>query len=211
MVCVHIVWSVAALLTTLAYLSRNFIRKQRHWLYKLRTVAVMCASLGVLLAASYVQSSRVGFGYLIGCEQIVSGPPGLRTVSLTFDDGPDPLYTPQVLNTLRQANVKATFFMVGSSRDQRGSRMPRPALARARRAGSVALTLRAVAPGIMCSGSEGSLPCSRLLADDCHRDDLVALFNQLNDIEALNNLAKTRVGAIEEVGILLDDVKLRSG
>jgi peptidoglycan/xylan/chitin deacetylase (PgdA/CDA1 family) len=34
-------------------------------------------------------------------------------VALTFDDGPDPIFTPQVLNILRDFNIKATFFLVG--------------------------------------------------------------------------------------------------
>ncbi len=32
---------------------------------------------------------------------------------LTFDDGPDPRFTPQVLDVLGQADVKATFYCVG--------------------------------------------------------------------------------------------------
>jgi len=35
------------------------------------------------------------------------------TVFLTFDDGPDPTWTPQVLDVLRANGVKATFCMVG--------------------------------------------------------------------------------------------------
>jgi peptidoglycan/xylan/chitin deacetylase (PgdA/CDA1 family) len=34
-------------------------------------------------------------------------------VALTFDDGPDPGYTPHVLAVLDQAQVRATFFMLG--------------------------------------------------------------------------------------------------
>lgn len=37
----------------------------------------------------------------------------LKQVALTFDDGPDLYYTPQILDILRQNNVKATFFIVG--------------------------------------------------------------------------------------------------
>ena len=37
-----------------------------------------------------------------------------RTVALTFDDGPGP-WTPAVLDILRQAQVQATFFVVGKS------------------------------------------------------------------------------------------------
>ncbi|GIJ51270.1 hypothetical protein Val02_81560 [Virgisporangium aliadipatigenens] len=36
------------------------------------------------------------------------------TVALTFDDGPDPLWTPRVLDTLKRHGVKATFFVVGT-------------------------------------------------------------------------------------------------
>ena len=34
-------------------------------------------------------------------------------LALTFDDGPDPVFTPQVLQTLLRYNVRATFFLVG--------------------------------------------------------------------------------------------------
>ena len=33
--------------------------------------------------------------------------------ALTFDDGPDPVYTPQVLDMLKHYDAKATFFLVG--------------------------------------------------------------------------------------------------
>ncbi|WP_018348934.1 glycosyltransferase [Longispora albida] len=34
--------------------------------------------------------------------------------ALTFDDGPDPVWTPRILDQLRKLNVKATFFVVGA-------------------------------------------------------------------------------------------------
>jgi cellulose synthase/poly-beta-1,6-N-acetylglucosamine synthase-like glycosyltransferase/peptidoglycan/xylan/chitin deacetylase (PgdA/CDA1 family) len=37
-----------------------------------------------------------------------------RTVALTFDDGPDPQWTPRILDALREHQAKATFFVVGS-------------------------------------------------------------------------------------------------
>ncbi|MGC5019885.1 polysaccharide deacetylase family protein [Micromonospora sp. DT47] len=40
---------------------------------------------------------------------------GSPEVALTFDDGPDPQYTPQVLEVLRQYQVKATFCVVGEN------------------------------------------------------------------------------------------------
>ncbi|POX62093.1 bi-functional transferase/deacetylase [Streptomyces sp. Ru62] len=37
-----------------------------------------------------------------------------RTIALTFDDGPNPTWTPQVLEILRKYDVPGTFFLVGS-------------------------------------------------------------------------------------------------
>src|SRR3712207_2867320 len=37
------------------------------------------------------------------------------TVALTFDDGPSPRWTPQVLDILRARGVKATFFVIGAN------------------------------------------------------------------------------------------------
>lgn len=36
-----------------------------------------------------------------------------KKVALTFDDGPSPVWTPKILDELKKANIKATFFMVG--------------------------------------------------------------------------------------------------
>jgi peptidoglycan-N-acetylglucosamine deacetylase len=36
-----------------------------------------------------------------------------RVVAITFDDGPNPVYTPQVLEIFSEAKGKATFFMIG--------------------------------------------------------------------------------------------------
>ncbi|GGT37102.1 polysaccharide deacetylase family protein [Streptomyces purpureus] len=38
---------------------------------------------------------------------------GGRTVNITIDDGPDPRWTPKVLEVLRENNVKAVFCMIG--------------------------------------------------------------------------------------------------
>jgi len=37
-----------------------------------------------------------------------------RTIALTFDDGPDPVWTPKILDVLRRNHVHATFFVVGT-------------------------------------------------------------------------------------------------
>lgn len=38
-----------------------------------------------------------------------------KVVALTFDDGPDPRYTPRILDILQKYNAKATFFVVGQN------------------------------------------------------------------------------------------------
>jgi cellulose synthase/poly-beta-1,6-N-acetylglucosamine synthase-like glycosyltransferase/peptidoglycan/xylan/chitin deacetylase (PgdA/CDA1 family) len=38
-----------------------------------------------------------------------------RLVALTFDDGPDPLWTPQILDVLRRERAPATFFVTGTN------------------------------------------------------------------------------------------------
>ncbi|MGG1877525.1 polysaccharide deacetylase family protein [Paenibacillus cisolokensis] len=43
---------------------------------------------------------------------------GENEFALTFDDGPDPHYTPKLLDLLRRYDMKATFFVVGSHAEQ---------------------------------------------------------------------------------------------
>ncbi|MFC5034722.1 glycosyltransferase [Streptomyces sp. So13.3] len=40
--------------------------------------------------------------------------PRAHTIALTFDDGPDPTWTPKILDVLRRNHVHATFFVVGT-------------------------------------------------------------------------------------------------
>lgn len=60
----------------------------------------------------------------VACIPIAIPAPGLTSgalggvpgqVALTFDDGPDPTWTPQVLDVLDRYGVKATFFVLGSN------------------------------------------------------------------------------------------------
>ena len=36
-----------------------------------------------------------------------------KKLALTFDDGPDPAWTPKILDMLKQYNVKGTFMVIG--------------------------------------------------------------------------------------------------
>ena len=53
-------------------------------------------------------------------EQAQGGPAvSEQAVYLTFDDGPDPRWTPQILELLAQAQMHATFFAIGDMRATR--------------------------------------------------------------------------------------------
>lgn len=46
---------------------------------------------------------------------VVGHRPTQRNVWLTFDDGPHPIHTDRILDTLKAHNIRATFFMVGAN------------------------------------------------------------------------------------------------
>lgn len=49
---------------------------------------------------------------------IWAGPANVKAVALTFDDGPSPLFTPQVLALLKQYGAHGTFFVLGHRVEQ---------------------------------------------------------------------------------------------
>ncbi|MDE1156265.1 MAG: glycosyltransferase [Acidobacteriaceae bacterium] len=48
-----------------------------------------------------------------------------KKVALSFDDGPDPTWTPKILDILKQKNVKGTFLMIGEEAEDNVSVMER--------------------------------------------------------------------------------------
>ena len=54
---------------------------------------------------------------IIALGQSIEPADGRRLVAITFDDGPDPIYTPQYLDILARYGAKATFFDLGSHID----------------------------------------------------------------------------------------------
>ena len=73
------------------------------------SLAVMPLSLFVILSMTAPFLPRFSFFLPI----ITRGNSGQKAVSITFDDGPDPVTTELLLNLLDQHGVKATFFVVG--------------------------------------------------------------------------------------------------
>lgn len=64
-------------------------------------VIIIC----ILISGAVIAENR----YL---KPIFHGPRTKKIVALTFDDGPHPARTPQILEVLKKHKVKATFFMV---------------------------------------------------------------------------------------------------
>ena len=129
--------------------------------------------MGGRLVARFVTMGFVGIGLVLGLAPAAGaqapGTAGERTVdrlpgphaaatdavvALTFDDGPDPVFTPQILDVLASRMTPATFFAVGSS-------------ARA----NPHLVRRAVAEGhVVSNHTWGHLRLDDLLAADFNRE-----------------------------------------
>jgi peptidoglycan/xylan/chitin deacetylase (PgdA/CDA1 family) len=74
--------------------------------------AATLATAGCAVHGMYWHNSFV-FGSALGRL-----PTRERIVSLTFDDGPNPDATPRILDALAEADVKATFFILGKHAEQ---------------------------------------------------------------------------------------------
>jgi peptidoglycan/xylan/chitin deacetylase (PgdA/CDA1 family) len=61
---------------------------------------------------------RVLFGILPSRRLLGHGSRDQTQIALTVDDGPDPVYTPRILDIFRDHAVKATFFVVGGAAEQ---------------------------------------------------------------------------------------------
>ncbi len=74
---------------------------------------LMCAILIVFLGSFAVAKSSMSIAATT--DDIVSD----KVIYLTFDDGPSDRVTPKILDVLNEENVKATFFIVGKSAENR--------------------------------------------------------------------------------------------
>lgn len=81
---------------------------KRHRVRQFLAVGLILAISILLFFNRYVYR---GFGQQV--DIIRQGTSEFKVVALTFDDGPDPLYTPGILDILQEYSVPATFFMVG--------------------------------------------------------------------------------------------------
>lgn len=72
------------------------------------TIAAIC-----VLAFLVWASADIGSGIYLKsfCRKATTE----KILALTFDDGPDEIMTPKVLDVLKQYNIKATFFLIGKN------------------------------------------------------------------------------------------------
>jgi peptidoglycan-N-acetylglucosamine deacetylase len=66
-----------------------------------------------VILASTVYSVIPSFWDRVLSKRVIRKIPNTKQIALTFDDGPDEKYTYQLLETLAEQDVKATFFVVG--------------------------------------------------------------------------------------------------
>ena len=74
---------------------------------------IIITAIGFALVALLWLFFRPPFG-----KNIVRLNTDQRVVALTYDDGPNPPYTDQLLDVLAKHNVKATFFLIGNRIEQ---------------------------------------------------------------------------------------------
>mgnify|MGYP006379987353 FL=1 len=74
-------------------------------------IVVLC-----VLAFLVWASADIGSGIYL--KSYCHKPTSEKILALTFDDGPDEEMTPKVIAILKQYNIKATFFMIGSKAAQ---------------------------------------------------------------------------------------------
>lgn len=85
----------------------------------LRSVLIAPIPLEIAVIAALGYAALVATGIFVPAMQmfgdtVCRGPKVGRRVALTFDDGPDPVTTPLILEQLRAAGVRATFFVIGT-------------------------------------------------------------------------------------------------
>lgn len=88
-------------------------------------MSLSCAPVPGLVAKNVAKRTLQRALYSLAWDAVMSLggvhsqlPPEGGTVALTFDDGPDPTYTPRLLDVLDRLSVPATFFLVGRAVEQ---------------------------------------------------------------------------------------------
>jgi peptidoglycan/xylan/chitin deacetylase (PgdA/CDA1 family) len=84
---------------------------------KVKRFLTMMLALFFAFSSSAVNAERISdYEFEKGNSNlVVNNRSAKKCVALTFDDGPHPKYTPEILDILKKYGAKATFFVVGSN------------------------------------------------------------------------------------------------
>lgn len=77
-------------------------------------IIILTIILVIYLALTALGSYQIKLNYYITSLNKTNS----DSIALTFDDGPDPATTPQILEILKLANLKATFFVIGKNAEK---------------------------------------------------------------------------------------------
>ncbi|MGO8672758.1 MAG: glycosyltransferase [Capsulimonadaceae bacterium] len=89
-----------------------------------RTIS-MDEKTGMITAESFITYPSQWVIQRQGLVNQVTGENVQKRIALTFDDGPDPRWTPQILDVLERNHVPATFFVVGENAEAHPSLVAR--------------------------------------------------------------------------------------
>ena len=94
-----------------------FMEKKKIWMYALCVAGIGASLLWQVCVYQKAEKMWQSTDADAGCEQGADAcneqEKEKKKIALTFDDGPHPLYTQEILAVLSEADVKATFFMMG--------------------------------------------------------------------------------------------------
>lgn len=93
-------------------MTRTPYRRRRGLPGPIKALVVFLLSLVVAVSAFYLWPQRFMLPQLFGTAVFCVETPE-KIVALTFDDGPDPQYTPAIAEVLKRHQAKATFFVLG--------------------------------------------------------------------------------------------------
>jgi cellulose synthase/poly-beta-1,6-N-acetylglucosamine synthase-like glycosyltransferase/peptidoglycan/xylan/chitin deacetylase (PgdA/CDA1 family) len=81
-----------------------------------RTHWLLLSVLAVTLSTALLLQGYTHHMFGIASDHVTAHTAQVKahTIALTFDDGPDPVWTPRILDVLRRNHVHATFFVVGT-------------------------------------------------------------------------------------------------
>src|SRR5262245_313268 len=96
---------------------RRVAGQHRRKLYLRIRIAVISSGITLLVLISRYKFMNAR-GFQVSGEIVPRVNTSRHVVALTFDDGPVPPYTGDLLSLLREKNVKATFFVIGRNLEQ---------------------------------------------------------------------------------------------